>query len=649
MADITLFPARDIITMDPSRPRATHVAVRQGKILAVGDADCAAPWGDADIDTRLADAVLMPGFVEGHAHLMAGAMWTYTYVGFHDRLDPDGTLHKGMTDLDAVIDRLAASAADLPPGAPLVGWGLDPIFLPGERLSKRHLDKVDPDRPIAIMFSNFHLMCVNSKALELAEYSRQTNAEGVIKGADGSPTGELQEMAAMFPVMRRLGIDFRKLTQTPQTIRTYGEVCKRAGVTTVTDLFADMADEDLIEREDMVVTVTSGGYIKRTALADFRAQKRGGKGLSGMATKDDDVVTTLFVANTHTPLLVFTTDGMVYNLKTWRLPQGGRNAKGKPLVGILPIEHGVSIAAIMNVNRPEAEWDDLNIVFATSVGSVRRNRLSDFTNVKANGKIAMKFPEGEDIRLIGARICSPEEDDVMLVTALGRAIRFGVTEVREFKGRDSTGVRGVKLGEGDRVVSMAVLRHFEATPEERAAYLKMRRAVEGATEEPEAEDEEAVEGSISQDRYAEMSAAENLILTITERGLGKLSSSHDYPVRGRGGQGVAAFDKRLPGGPIAAAFPVEMDDQIMLATDSGQSIRCPVGGISFRSRGAGGVKVMNAAGDEKVVSVARIAEPEAPEDAGGAPEAPAPGPETGGPDGGSDGGAPDDAPDGDAA
>jgi DNA gyrase subunit A len=377
--------------------------------------------------------------------------------------------------------------------------------------------------------------------------------------------------------------------------------------TEIVDWSGDMEDEDLIEREDMVVTVTQSGWIKRTPLTEFRAQKRGGKGLSGMSTKDDDVVTTLFVANTHTQLLFFTTDGMVYKLKTWRLPQGGRTAKGKAIVNILPIPTGVSIAAIMPVDRDEEDWDDLQIIFATTAGDVRRNALSDFTNVMRNGKIAMKLPEG--VELVNARIAS-EEDDVMLVTDAGRAIRFPTTAVRIFKGRDSTGVRGIRLNNGDRVVSMAVIRHFEADPAERAAYLKMRRAVAGLADDAEIDDDEdaAAPGSITQERYAEMSAAENLILTITAKGAGKLSSSHDYPVRGRGGQGVQAIDKGMRGGAIVACFPVEMDDQIMLATSKGQSIRVPVDGISFRSRSAGGVRVFNTGNDEEVVSVAWIAD-----------------------------------------
>jgi DNA gyrase subunit A len=422
-------------------------------------------------------------------------------------------------------------------------------------------------------------------------------------------TDELEELAAKIKDYleilgsreRIMGIIRDELTE----VRELFAVPRR---TEIVDWAGDLEDEDLIEREDMVVTVTQSGWIKRTPLADYRSQKRGGKGLSGMATKEDDVVTTLFVANTHTPLLFFTTDGMVYKLKTWRLPLGARTARGKAIVNILPIPQGVSIAAIMPVDRPEEEWADLQIMFATSAGDVRRNALSDFTNVKSNGKIAMKLPE--EVELVNARIAS-EEDDVLLVTDSGRAIRFPTTEVRVFKGRDSTGVRGIRLQNGDRVVSMSIIRHFEATPEERAAYLKQRRLMAGAAEEEiEADEEEApvAEGQLSPERYAAMSAAENLLLTITAKGLGKLTSGHDYPVRGRGGLGVRAIDKAMRGGPVVACFPVDMDDQIMLATSRGQSIRVPVDGISFRSRSAGGVKVFDTREGEEVVSVAWIAE-----------------------------------------
>ena len=420
-------------------------------------------------------------------------------------------------------------------------------------------------------------------------------------------TDELQELAAKIrEYLEILASRERIMGIISDELREVKELFAVPRRTEIVDWAGDMDDEDLIEREDMVVTITSGGYIKRTPLADFRAQKRGGKGLSGMQTKEEDVVTTLFVANTHDQLLFFTTDGMVYKLKTWRLPLGGRTSKGKAIVNILPIPPGVSIAAIMPVDRPDTEWDDLQIVFATSAGDVRLNALSDFTNVKSNGKIAMKLPE--DVELVNARICSPD-DDVMLVTDSGRAIRFSTTDVRVFKGRDSTGVRGIRLLGDDRVVSMSVIRHFDATAEERAAYLKMRRAMAGLADDAEAEDEEApADPNFSTERYAEMSAAENLILTITANGSGKLSSSHDYPVRGRGGMGVTAMDKAMRGGALVASFPVEMDDQVMLATSKGQSIRVPVDGISFRSRSAGGVKVFNTGTGEVVVSVARIAD-----------------------------------------
>ncbi|MEO0400863.1 MAG: DNA gyrase subunit A [Pseudomonadota bacterium] len=424
-------------------------------------------------------------------------------------------------------------------------------------------------------------------------------------------TDELEELAGKIKEYleilgsreRIMGIIAAELTET----RALFAVPRR---TEIVDWSGDMEDEDLIEREDMVVTVTSGGYIKRTPLADFRSQKRGGKGVSGMATKEEDVITTLFVANTHTQLLFFTTDGMVYKLKTWRLPQGGRTSKGKAIINILPIPQGVSIAAIMPVDRDEKDWDDLQVVFATSAGTVRRNKLSDFTNVMRNGKIAMKFEdEHAETTLINARIAS-NDDDVMLVTNSGRAIRFPATDVRVFNSRASVGVRGVKLSGSDRVVSMSIIRHFEATSDERAAYLKMRRAVAGLADDVDVSDEEETDANatIDQTRYAEMSAAENLILTITAKGAGKLSSSHDYPVRGRGGMGVTAMDKAMRGGQIVASFPVELDDQIMLATSKGQSIRVPVEGISFRSRSAGGVKVFDTGKNEEVVSVAWIAD-----------------------------------------
>jgi len=420
-------------------------------------------------------------------------------------------------------------------------------------------------------------------------------------------TDELEELAAKIKdYLDILGSRDRIMEIISDELREVRALFAVPRRTEIVDWSGDMEDEDLIEREDMVVTITSGGYIKRTPLVEFRSQNRGGKGLASMQTKDDDVVTTLFVANTHTWLLFFTTDGMVYKLKTWRLPLAGRTAKGKALVNILPIEGGVSIAALMPVDVPEEDWANLQIVFATSDGDVRQNDLSDFTNVKRNGKIAMNLPEG--VFLVNAAIAD-DTDDIMLVTEAGRAIRFSTTEIRVFKSRGSTGVRGIRLAEGDHVVSMSIIRHFEADPAEREAYLKQRRLMAGVTEDETDDEEETVApGQLSPDRYSEMSAAEDLILTITKGGSGKLSSSHDYPVRGRGGMGVKAISPGPRGGRIIASFPVTTSDQIMLATSTGQSIRVPVDQISFRSRSAGGVKVFNVANDEEVVSVARIAD-----------------------------------------
>ena len=436
-------------------------------------------------------------------------------------------------------------------------------------------------------------------------------------------TDELEELAGKIKeYLEILGSRERILGIISDELREVREQFAVPRRTEIVDWSGDMDDEDLIAREDMVVTVTSGGYIKRTPLADFRAQRRGGKGVSGMQTKEEDVVTNLFVANTHTQLLFFTTDGMVYKLKTWRLPQGARTAKGKAIVNILPIPTGVSIAAIMPVDRDEKDWDDLQVIFATSAGTVRRNKLSDFTNVKSNGKIAMKFEgEHEGTTLINARIAS-NDDDVMLVTDAGRAIRFPATDVRVFNSRNSVGVRGIRLGEDDNLVSMSVIRHFEASSEERVAYLKQRRLMAGLTDDDSSDDEEeqVQAGQLSTERYAEMSAAEDLILTITAKGAGKVSSAHDYPVRGRGGMGVTAWTKAMAHGPIVACFPVEMSDQVMLATSKGQSIRVPVEGISFRSRSAGGVKVFSTGKNEEVVSVAWIADQGNEEEEGEADE-----------------------------
>jgi DNA gyrase subunit A len=369
----------------------------------------------------------------------------------------------------------------------------------------------------------------------------------------------------------------------------------------------------------MVVTVTHGGYIKRVPLSAYRAQKRGGKGRSGMSTRDEDFVTRLFVANTHTPVLFFSSAGQVYKLKVWRLPIAEPQGKGRALINMLPLDQGERITSIMPLPENEAEWKKLDIMFATVRGNVRRNSLADFVDINKNGKIAMKLSEGD--HLVDVATCS-KTDDVLLTTALGQAIRFQVDEVRVFKGRDSDGVRGISMVDddkqpnGDKVISMAIIHHFEADSAERGAYLKMSRAVrgEGESEETASDDlEENAAGELGQDRYAAMSAAEQFILTISENGYGKRTSSHEYRITGRGGKGIVAMAVNERNGTLVASFPVGDDDQIMLITDAGQTIRLPVSGdkpIRIVGRSSQGVTVLDTADGEKVVSVERISEPE---------------------------------------
>ncbi|WEJ35232.1 MULTISPECIES: DNA gyrase subunit A [unclassified Devosia] len=390
----------------------------------------------------------------------------------------------------------------------------------------------------------------------------------------------------------------------------------RARRTEIADHVADFDDEDLIAREDMVVTVSHAGYIKRVPLSTYRAQNRGGKGRSGMSTRDEDFVSRLFVANTHTPVLFFTSRGIAYKIKVWRLPLAPANGKGKALINILPLEQGERITSIMPLPEDETSWGNLDIMFATTRGTVRRNSLADFVEVRQNGKIAMKLDEGDAI--VGVETCTVN-NDVLLTTALGQAIRFRVDDVRLFKGRDSMGVRGIQLAENDTVISMAVINHSDATAEERAAYLKRSRAMRGEVDSDDsASDEAGVEaGELDQELYAKMGALEQFILTISENGYGKRTSSHEYRITGRGGKGIVAMAVNKRNGNLIASFPVEEEDQIMLISDGGQTIRLPVGGdkpIGIKGRSTQGVIVFDTAEDEKVVSVERISEPESDED-----------------------------------
>jgi DNA gyrase subunit A len=378
--------------------------------------------------------------------------------------------------------------------------------------------------------------------------------------------------------------------------------------TVIVDQEGEVEDEDLIQREDMVVTVSHHGYVKRVPLSAYRAQKRGGKGRSGMQTRDEDFVSRLFVASTHTPVLFFSSRGQVYKEKVWRLPMAAPNGRGKALINILPLDQGERITTIMPLPEDEASWSELDVMFATTGGNVRRNKLSDFVDVRRSGMIAMKLDEGESI--VDVQICT-ERDDVLLTTAGGQCIRFAVTDVRVFQGRTSMGVRGIALDD-DTVISLSILRHVETTSDERSAYLKMRRAVSGdnVAEEPAETDGEEATGAIqlSSERYVEMSAQEQVVLTVSVNGYGKRTSSYEYRTTGRGGKGIVAMSVNNRNGKLVASFPVEDADQIMLVTDAGQLIRCPVEGIRVAGRSTQGVIVFDTAEDEHVVSVERLTE-----------------------------------------
>ncbi len=392
--------------------------------------------------------------------------------------------------------------------------------------------------------------------------------------------------------------------------------------TVIMEYEGEVEEEDLIHREDMVVTVSHLGYVKRVPLSTYRAQRRGGKGRAGMQTREEDFVSRLFVASTHTPVLFFSSHGRVYKEKVWRLPQAAPQARGKALINILPLEQGELVTTVMPLPEDEKTWGELDVMFATTKGTVRRNKLSDFVDVRRSGIIAMKLAEGEGI--VDVQICT-ERDDVLLTTSGGQCIRFPVTDVRVFQGRTSMGVRGITLPAGDKVISLSILRHLDASADERAAYLKrasaVRRGIGGDTEEPAPEIEESTgeeaTGAIElgEQRYVEMSAAEQFVLTVSERGYGKRTSSFEYRVTGRGGKGIVAMDVRERDGSIRrktgnliASFPVEDEDQIMLVTNAGQLIRTRVEGIRIAGRSTQGVIVFDTAEGERVVSVERISE-----------------------------------------
>ena len=370
--------------------------------------------------------------------------------------------------------------------------------------------------------------------------------------------------------------------------------------------------EDLIEREDMVVTVSMSGYIKRAPLSAFRAQRRGGKGKTGMSTKEEDFVSDIFVASTHTPMLFFSSLGKVYKLKVYKLPLSTPQGRGKALVNLLPLEQGETITTTLHLPENEASWSELDAFFATAMGNVRRNKLSDFVNVRANGLIAMKLDEGD--KLISVRSCTGY-DDVLLATRQGKAIRFAVDVVRVFAGRASTGVRGIRLAEGDEVMSMSILRHVDSTPDERTAYLKQRRAMLVAAGEEEAnvntngngEDEEgSADFVLSQERFEQLLSQEEYLLTVSDRGFGKRTSAYTYRTSGRGGQGITNMGLTEKNGQVVASFPVTEKQEVMMVTDGGQVIRMPIHDVRITGRNSTGVIMFRVADNERIVSVAAL-------------------------------------------
>ncbi len=379
--------------------------------------------------------------------------------------------------------------------------------------------------------------------------------------------------------------------------------------TSIEELEFETDIEDLIQREDMVVTVTNTGWIKRVPLSTYRAQRRGGKGRAGMATKEEDFVQALYIVNTHTPVLFFSTIGMVYKLKVYKLPVGNPQSRGKAMINLLPLKEGETISTVMPMPEDESTWDQLNVMFATSGGTVRRNDLSDFVNINRSGKIAMKLEESGD-RLIGVSTCN-DQNDVLLSTRQGKCIRFEVSDVRVFQSRSSVGVRGIKLAEGDEVISMSILKHVDFDTESRDAYLRMARKLRGADEAEDAGAEDAAEAVsstkvLTDEEFKRFSAAEEFILTATRNGFGKRTSAYEYRITGRGGQGIVSIATSKRNGEVVASFPVADKDQVMMITDAGRLIRIPVADIRAAGRSTQGVTLFATGEDEHVTSVAHL-------------------------------------------
>ncbi|MXO74074.1 DNA gyrase subunit A [Altererythrobacter aerius] len=402
----------------------------------------------------------------------------------------------------------------------------------------------------------------------------------------------LADRGRLYEVMRGELIEVRDLYATPR-------------LSEIAPAWDGLDDEDLIERDEMVVTVTLDGYIKRTPLSTFRAQHRGGKGRAGMATKDEDAVSNMFVTSTHNPVLFFSTAGKVYRLKVWRLPEGGPATRGRPIVNLLPaLDDGESIAAVLPLPEDESTWGALNVVFATALGNVRRNSMDAFANIPTNGKYAMRFDDGSADRLIGVALLDGS-DDVLLATRQGKAIRFAGDDVREFQSRTSTGVRGMRLAPGDEVVSLSILHRVGTEGEEREAYLRFAPWKAERDGEP----------AISAERFAEMAEREQFILTICANGYGKMTSAYEYRRTGRGGQGITNIDNIARNGTVVASFTATRSDQLMLVTDQAKLIRIGLASMRVIGRASAGVRLFNVADNEHIVSAVRLDEEEGPETA----------------------------------
>jgi len=513
-----------------------------------------------------------------------------------------------------VLVGLAIAVANIDPVIALIRAAPDPVVA-RERLMERSWPAsevaalveliAEPGRAVA-EDGTYRLSETQARAILELRLQRLTGLER------DKIAGELQEIAAqikdyleildshtrLLDILRGELVEMKERFGTPRR-------------TEIEDAGFEQEDEDLIQREDMVVTLSHAGYIKRVPLSTYRAQRRGGKGRSGMATREEDFVSKVFVCNTHTPMLFFSSRGMVYKLKVYRLPAGSPQARGKALINLLPLAEGETITTAMPLPEDESTWADMDVMFATSRGTVRRNRLSDFTHVLANGKIAMKLDEMEDGRLVSVRTCGPD-DDVLLSTARGKCIRFPVTDVRVFSGRTSTGVRGIRLAKNDEVIAMTVLRHAELDLEERDAYLRYalaKRRAEGGENGEAPCAPNGAERTLSQERIEELEVGEQFILCVAEDGLGKRTSAYEYRVAGRGGQGISSMELSRSGGGesrVVGAFWVQPSDQLVLVTNAGKLIRCRVKGIRIAGRATRGVRLFDVADGERIVSAARL-------------------------------------------